>query len=62
MIAWEYCCQEIKFSEAGEIEAALLLLGDKGWEAVCMIPSGPYLLLKRSKTTTPDRSIDVPVV
>lgn len=47
MITWEYCCHELKSRDAAEIEAALLLLGDKGWEAVCMIPNGPFLLLKR---------------
>lgn len=47
MIAWEYICYELKSNDSVEIEAALLLLGNKGWEAVCMIPNGPYLLLKR---------------
>ena len=51
MIAWEYCCHELKSRDSAEIEAALLLLGDKGWEAVCMIPNGPYLLLKRPRTS-----------
>ena len=49
MMVWEYCCHEIKSTDVAEIEAALLLLGDKGWEAVCMIPTGSYLLLKRPK-------------
>ncbi len=57
MITWEYCCHELKSRDAAEIEAALLLLGDKGWEAVCMIPNGPYLLLKRRQD--PDSFSDV---
>jgi len=58
MVVWEYCCQEVKSGEAGQIEAALLLLGEQGWEAVCMIPSGSYLLLKRPKTPPADTSIE----
>ena len=51
MIAWEYCCHEMQSHDSVEIEAALLLLGNKGWEAVCMIPNGPYLLLKRPQSS-----------
>ncbi len=58
MIAWEYCCHEVKSGDAAQIEAALLLLGEKGWEAVCVIPLGSYLLLKRSKTLPTGTAIE----
>lgn len=45
--------------EASHMEAAHLLLGEQGWEAVCMIPSSSYLLLKRPKTPSVDSSIEV---
>ncbi len=45
MVAWEYCCQEVKSGGAAEIEPALLMPGEKGWEAVCMISNGSYFYL-----------------
>ena len=62
MIAWEYCCHEVKSGDAVQIEAALLLLGEKGWEAICMIPQGSYLLLKRPKAPPLDPSVETSVV
>lgn len=49
MVKWEYCCQDVQSGKAAEIEASLLRLGDHGWEAICGIPTGPYILLKRPK-------------
>ncbi len=61
MVTWEYCCHEVKSSDAAQIEAALLLLGEKGWEAVCMIPRGSYLLLKRPKTPPVSTSVEMSI-
>ena len=61
MVAWEYCCHKVKSGDAAQIEAALLLLGEKGWEAVCMIPTGSYLLLKRPKTPPAGTSVEMSI-